>query len=57
MAYDDRITYTVIIDFTQDVESDVHYAELKAEISKRLSEVAPTSKGMAVAHFFSISAA
>lgn len=54
---DDRITYTVVIDFTQYAESDVHYAELKAEISKRLSEVAPTSKGMAVAHFVSIAEA
>ena len=26
---DDRITYTVVIDFTQYAESDVHYAELK----------------------------
>lgn len=54
---DDRITYTVIIDFTQSEESDVHYAELKAEIKKELSNVAPRSKGMADAQFVSIAEA
>lgn len=54
---DDRVTYTVVIDYTQDAESDVHYAELKAEIKKKLSSAAPQSKGMAVAHFVSIAEA
>ena len=54
---DDRITYTVIIDYTQGQESDVHYAELKAEIKKELSNVAPRSKGMAAAQFVSIAEA
>ncbi len=51
---DDRVTYTVVIDYTQYEESDVHYAELKAEIKRELSNVAPRSKGMAVGHFVSI---
>jgi len=56
MAYDDRITYTVIVDFTQNAESDLHYAELKAEMLKRLEETAKQSKGVAEAHFTSIAA-
>lgn len=54
---DDRITYTVIIDYTQGQESDVHYAELKAEIKRALSNVAPRSKGEAVGQFVSIAEA
>jgi len=51
---DDRVTYTVIIDYTKNQESDVHYDELKAEIKEKLSNVAPRSKGTADAQFVSI---
>lgn len=54
---DDRITYTLVIDYTQNLESDTHYAELKADIKKKLSEVAPASKGTAEAQFVSITEA
>ena len=54
---DDRVTYTVVIDYTQYDGSDLHYAELKAEIKKKLSEVAPASKGMSSAQFVSIAEA
>lgn len=53
---DDRITYTVVVDYTQNEESDVHYSELKAEILKRLPEVSKRSKGTAEAVFISIAA-
>ncbi len=51
---DDRVTYTVIIDYTKNQESTVHYDELKAEIKEKLSKVAPSSKGTADAQFVSI---
>jgi len=54
---DDRVSYTVVVDYTKNLESDVHYAELKAEIKKKLSEVAPSSKGTADAQFVSIAEA
>ncbi|MBL7083421.1 MAG: hypothetical protein ISS41_07315 [Candidatus Aminicenantes bacterium] len=53
---DDRITYTVIIDFTQNDAGDEHYAELKAEVKSRLSNL-HESKGTAQAHFVSIAEA
>lgn len=54
---DDRVTYTVVVDYTQNQGSAVHYAELKAEIKKKLSEVAPSSKGTIQAQFVSIAEA
>lgn len=50
---DDRVTYTVVIDYTQYDESDLHYAEIK----KKLSKVTPASKGTASAQFVSIAEA
>lgn len=54
---DDRVTYTVAIDYTQNLESSVHYAELKAEIKEKLSKAAPRSKGTAESQFVSIAEA
>lgn len=51
---DDRVTYTLVVDYTQNAESDVHYDELKAQIKERVKDVVPASKGMACAHFVSI---
>lgn len=53
---DEQITYTIVVDYTQNAESDLHYAELKAEMLKRLEETAKQSKGVAEAHFVSIAA-
>lgn len=51
---DDRVTYTVVIDYTQNTESALHYAELKAEVLKRLGETAKQSKGTSEAQLVSI---
>ena len=53
---DDIITYTVVVDFTQNQESDLHYAELKAEMLKRLGQTARQSKGTAEAQLDTITA-
>ena len=54
---DDRVIYTVVIDYTQNQASDVHYAELKAEIKAKLSVAAPRSKGTSESQFVSIAEA
>lgn len=54
MAVDDTVVYTVTIGYTQNEESDLHYAELKTEMLKRLGETAKQSKGTAEAQLVSI---
>lgn len=51
---DDRVTYTLVVDYTQNAESDVHYAELKAQVKERVKDAVPASKGIAQATFVSI---
>lgn len=53
---DSQITYTVKVNYTQNAESDLHYAELKAQVLKRLEITAKQSKGVAEASFVSIAA-
>ena len=53
---DDRVTYTVVIDYTQNLEGDLHYADLKAKVKDLLSNI-HASEGTAVAHFVSITEA
>jgi len=50
---DDRVTYTIVVDYTQNAESDLHYAELKAEVVKRLKQTAKQSKGVSEAQMYS----
>jgi len=53
---DDRVTYTVIVDYTQNEEGDEHYAELKAEVKDRMQHV-HASKGTSEAQLVSIAEA
>ncbi len=53
---DDRVTYTVIMDYTQNLEGDEHYASLKAKVKDLLSNI-HASEGTAQAHFVSIAEA
>lgn len=51
---DERITYRVVVDFTQNTESDVNYAQLKQETKEKLQGVLPRSRGTAEAQLVSI---
>lgn len=53
---DDRVTYTVIVDYTQNNESDEQYAELKAEVKSKIAHV-QASKGTSEAQLVSIAEA
>ena len=53
---DDRITYTIVVDFSANGESALNYAFLKAQVLDLLPRYVGMSKGTAMADFVSIAA-
>ncbi len=50
----ERITYMVVVDFTQNTQSDVNYSALKQETKEKLLGVLPRSRGTAEAQLLKI---
>jgi len=50
----ERKTYKVTVDFTQNTQSDINFAQLKQETKEKLQGVLPRSRGTAEAQLVSI---